>query len=258
MTDDEDGMVWQILHYQSGVEFTDEAWNAHKKVNEIFADAIAEAVSDGDSVWVHDYHLFLFPRYLRERLNKKGKRCPIGFTLHTPFPAKDFWRIFAVSRELLEGVVASDVVGFHTDEYKLNFVDSCVGLLGAEVTGEDIQYQDHNTHTRKFIVGVEPQKFADCLLDQHVQRRIEELEDIHKRKTVILGVDRLDMTKGLVQKFEGYDLFLKQHPELKGKVTLLQVVVPSRETVKEYAQLKRELDTLVGEIIGRHGTSSLM
>lgn len=108
--------------------FKDGPWEAYRKVNELFADSVAEAANDGDLIWVHDYHLMLLPKLLRERLAKQGKRCPIGFSLHTPFPAADFWRSLPVSAELLQGLLASNLVGFHTDEYKQNFINSC-GLV---------------------------------------------------------------------------------------------------------------------------------
>lgn len=124
-----DQILWPTLHYQSGVIFKDASWEAYRKVNELFAEAVADAANDGDLIWVHDYHLMLLPRMLRERLGKQGKKCPIGFSLHTPFPAADFWRTLPVAKELLEGLLASNVVGFHTDEYKENFVNSCALVL---------------------------------------------------------------------------------------------------------------------------------
>lgn len=121
-----DSILWPILHYQSGVIFDETAWKAYQRVNGIFADVIAGEANHGDLIWVHDYHLLLLPSMLRERLQEQGKHCVIGFTLHTPFPAGDFWKALPVHNDLLEGVLASDVVGFHTDEYKRNFVDGCV------------------------------------------------------------------------------------------------------------------------------------
>lgn len=199
----------------------------------------------------------LTPQYLRERLKTQGKECPIGFTLHTPFPAEDFWRALPVQKELLAGVLACDVVGFHTDEYKRNFVQCCSRGLDVSVSesGDDIEYQGHKAHTGTFIVGVDPSKFTDGLQNEEVRGRVKELEEEYKRKIVVLGVDRLDYTKGLVQKLQGYEFFLQQHPELKKKVTLIQIAIPSREDVKEYQDLNKELSMLVGKINGEHCTS---
>ncbi|KAL2871631.1 trehalose-6-phosphate synthase [Aspergillus lucknowensis] len=249
------GIAWPILHYQSGVGFNEDAWKAYQRVNEIFADTVAASIEDGDLVWVHDYHLLLFPAYLRERLKNAGReKCPIGFTLHTPFPAEDFWRALPVQKDLLAGVLACDLVGFHTDEYKRNFVECCARGLEAAIDGDDIVYKGRRAHTGTFIVGINPQKFTDGLLGREVQARVEELEDMYRRKTVILGVDRLDYTKGLVQKLQGYEHFLAQHPDLRGQVTLIQVAIPSREGVKEYQDLEREISGLVGKINGEYST----
>lgn len=119
-----DGVLWPTLHYQSGVSFDNETWDAYQRVNKIFADRISEA-ADGDLIWVHDYHLLLLPRLLRELLRVQNKRCAIGYFLHTPFPADDFWRGLPVQKQLLDGVLGSDLIGFHTDEYKANFASAC-------------------------------------------------------------------------------------------------------------------------------------
>ncbi|KAL4805671.1 glycosyl transferase [Aspergillus unguis] len=249
------GIAWPILHYQSGVGFYEDAWVNYQKVNNVFAETVADAVCSGDKIWVHDYHLFLVPRLLREKLQARGKKCPIGFTLHTPFPVYDFCRALPVQDELLNGMLGADVLGFHTDGYRKNFIESCEEGLDAKRTGDDIEYDGHKAHTGTFIVGIDPRKFTDCLQTEETKKRIEEMRKIYDGKTVILGVDRLDYTKGLVQKLQGYDQFLREHPELKGKVVLIQVAIPSREDVKEYKELKDQLHQLVGEISGHHSTA---
>ncbi|KAE8355245.1 glycosyl transferase [Aspergillus coremiiformis] len=245
-------VLWPILHYQSGVIFNEDAWKAYQRVNEIFADTVASKATSGDLIWVHDYHLMLLPFLLRERLKKQGKNCPIGFTLHTPFPAEDFWRALPVQKDLLNGLLTCDVIGFHTDEYKRNFTESCCSR-GADSTKEDqVHYEGHEICVGTFVVGIDPQKFNDSMQDPEVQKRIHELEEQYEGTTVIIGVDILDYTKGLVQKLEGYDHFLKSYPDLKGKVTLIQVAIPSRKEVKEYQDLEKEISTVVGKINGEH------
>lgn len=117
------------MHYQSGVTFSDGPWAAYRRVNEIFADEIAAAAEYGDLIWVHDYHLMLLPQLLRERLAKQGKAAAIGFSLHTPFPAPEAFRALPVCREILEGMLSSTLVGFHTDDYRLNFIASSQQIL---------------------------------------------------------------------------------------------------------------------------------
>ncbi|BCR90618.1 trehalose-6-phosphate synthase [Aspergillus chevalieri] len=248
-------ILWPILHYQSGMTFDDAPWHAYQKVNELFADAVAKEARKGDLIWVHDYHLMLLPKLLRERLVKQGKNCAIGFSLHTPFPASDFWRALPVRNAMIEGLLSSDLIGFHTDEYKQNFIGTCVNLLGAQ-TGvpNRIQYKDRLVEAGTFIVGIDPQKFDDTLSKPEVQKRIKELEERYKDVHVIIGVDRLDYIKGLTHKLKGYDRFLDDHPELKDKVLLIQVAVPSREDVKEYQDLETEISTIAGKINGKHAT----
>lgn len=111
------------------MDFDERVWKSYVRVNEIFADTIANEAVDGNLIWVHDYHLLLLPKLLRGRLEIHGKRCVIGFTWHTPLPGDDFWKALPVKKELLDGVLAADVIGFHTDEYKRNFTKTCSSIL---------------------------------------------------------------------------------------------------------------------------------
>ncbi|PWY75442.1 alpha,alpha-trehalose-phosphate synthase subunit [Aspergillus heteromorphus CBS 117.55] len=245
--------LWPTLHYQPVPSFHTPAWTAYTRVNEIFADAIAAAAAPGTLIWVHDYHLMLLPGMLRERL--RGRNCAIGFSLHTPFPAGDFWRNLPVQEELLRGVLGCDVLGFHTEEYRRNFL-GCGEGVGA-VVDEDgrVRYEGREVVAEKFIVGIDPQKFADELQRSEVRDRISQLREKYRGVKVIIGVDRLDHIKGLTGKLKGYDAFLDQYPELSERVVLIQVAVPSREDVKEYQDLETEVSTIAGKINGKHATA---
>ncbi|KAJ5982332.1 hypothetical protein N7451_012432 [Penicillium sp. IBT 35674x] len=248
-------ILWPILHYQSGVVMNTEAWDAYQRVNEIFADVICKEAADGDLIWVHDYHLFLLPSLLRERLQAQKKRCPIGFFLHTPFPVDDFWRGLPVQEDLLHGVLGSDIVGFHTDEYLKNFTGACEVLLrNTDVGDHKIPYKGRAVGLGKYVVGIDFQRFTDAIGDQAVQSRIQELGTLYKDKVVIIGVDRMDFTKGLPEKLEGFRVFLDERPEWSEKVVLIQIAIPSREEVKEYKSLEEEVSKLAGQIIGKHAT----
>jgi len=219
-------------------------------VNEAFADRISEEAVDGDLIWVHDYHLLLLPLLLRERLQSQNKCCPIGFFLHTPFPVDDFWRGLPVQKDLLRGVLGSDIIGFHTDEYMKNFAGACGTLIGADVTDDSIQYENRTVRLGKYVVGIDYQRFSDAINDQAVQSRIQELEDLYRDKTVIIGVDRLDYTKGLPEKLNGFQAFLDDHPEWAEKIVLIQIAIPSREDVREYNDLEEEVSKLAGQLSG--------
>ncbi|CDM32873.1 CAZyme family GT20 [Penicillium roqueforti] len=248
------GVLWPTLHYQSDASFDNESWDAYQRVNTIFADRISEEAADGDLIWVHDYHLLLLPRLLRERLHAQNKRCAIGFSLHTPFPADDFWRGLPVQKALLDGVLGSDLVGFHTDEYKTNFAGACRSHIGAEIEGDNIYYNDHTISIDKYVVGIDCQRFADALDDPEVQAEIQQIENQYKDKTIIIGVDRMDYTKGLPEKLQGFRVFLDQYPEWSKKVVLIQIAIPSREDVKKYQDLEGEVSKLVGQITGQYAT----
>ncbi|KAJ5862008.1 hypothetical protein N7455_006076 [Penicillium solitum] len=242
------GILWPTLHYQSEVSFDNDTWDAYQRVNKIFADRISEEAADGDLIWVHDYHLLLLPRLLRELLRVQNKRCPIGYFLHTPFSADDFWRGLPVQKQLLDGVLGSDLIGFHTDEFKANFAS-------AYIEGNNIHYNDRTINMDKYVVGVDCQRLADTIDDPEVQARIQELETQCKDKTIIIGVDRMDYTKGLPEKLEGFRVFLDQHPEWSKKVVLIQIAILSREDVKKYQDLEGEVSKLVGQITGKYATS---
>lgn len=124
-----DSILWPVLHYRADVDFDERVWKSYVRVNEIFADTIANEAVDGNLIWVHDYHLLLLPKLLRGRFERQGKRCVIGFTWHTPLPGDAFWKALPVKKELLDGVLAADVIGFHTDEYKRNFTNTCSSIL---------------------------------------------------------------------------------------------------------------------------------
>lgn len=254
--------------------FEDAPWRAYKRVNEIFADAIVKEATKDTLIWIHDYHLMLLPGLLRERLKKLGRPCAVGFSLHTPFPAADFWRALPVRDEMIEGLLASDLIGFHTEEYKQNFIGTCVNMyvvLGSltmnsanchrgahAVVPNKLQYKDRLVEVGSFVVGIDPEKFNNALQKPEVQNRTKQLEERYRGVTVILGVDRLDYIKGLTQKLKGFDRYLEEHPEMKNKVVLIQVAVPSREDVKEYKDLETEICTIAGRISGKHGLSARM
>ncbi|KAH8689957.1 putative alpha,alpha-trehalose-phosphate synthase subunit [Talaromyces proteolyticus] len=246
-------ILWPTLHYQSGVAFDDEPWKAYIKVNEIFADYITDAAQNGELIWVHDYHLMLLPQMVRERMLRKGKSACIGFSLHTPFPAGEALRVLPVAKELLQGMLSSTLVGFHTDDYKLNFTESCQNLLGAQPQDSTILYKDRLVRVGRFTVGIDPEKFTETLKVDQVQSRIEQLGERYKGVKLILGVDRLDYIKGLTQKLHGYEQFLTDYPNWQGKIVLIQVAVPSREDVREYQDLETQISCQVGKINGRFG-----
>lgn len=245
-------ILWPLFHYHPGeISFNEEWWEAYQKVNQLFADAIDEIVQDGDLVWVQDYHLMLLPAMLR---NKTKKDIKIGWFLHTPFPSSEIYRILPVRKEILLGVLESDLLGFHTYDYARHFLSSCTRILGLSTMPNGVEYEGRYIQVGTFPIGIDPDKFTEGLKNPKIQDRIAQLKARFGDCKLIVGVDRLDYIKGVPQKMHALEVFLSEHPEWVGKVVLVQLAVPSREDVEEYQQLRSTINELVGRINGQYGT----
>ncbi|KAJ2179144.1 Trehalose-6-P synthase/phosphatase complex synthase subunit, partial [Coemansia sp. RSA 530] len=234
-----DSILWPLFHYHPGeMIFEEAAWDAYQRANRAFAEALLDMVKDGDLVWIQDYHLMLLPRMLRGLLDARGLTgVKIGWFLHTPFPSSELYRILPVRRSILEGVLAADLLGFHTYDYARHFLSSCTRILGLATAPTSVEAEGRTVHVGTFPIGIDPGKFAEALQTDTVQRRLSELERRFDGARVVVGVDRLDYIKGVPQKFLAFEHFLSEHPEHVGHVVLVQVAVPSRGDVEEYRQL---------------------
>lgn len=243
-----------MFHYHPGeITFDEEAWEAYKQANQLFAKAVAKEVQDGDLVWVHDYHLMLLPQMLREEIGRSKSNVKVGFFLHTPFPSSEIYRILPVRDEILLGVLHCDLIGFHTYDYARHFLSSCSRILGLTTTPNGVEYQGKIVTVGAFPIGIDPDKFTEGLKKEKVKKRIAALEQKFQGVKLIVGVDRLDYIKGVPQKMHALEVFLTDHPEWIGKVVLVQVAVPSRQDVEEYQNLRAVVNELVGRINGRFG-----
>jgi trehalose 6-phosphate synthase/phosphatase len=239
--------LWPLMHSLAArARFDSKEWQTYQTVNDRFGEiAIADA-EDAGFVWVHDYQLMLTPARVRRALPETG----IGFFLHIPFPPYDIFRLLPWDRELLRGLLAADLVGFHVRSYARNFLDCVERSLGARVNHADglVEYGDHTTRVRAFPIGIDFDLFESLALAAPAQPETE-------RERVVLGVDRLDYTKGIPERMLSVERLFELHPEHREKVVLLQLTVPSRSQVAEYKFLKREIDELVGRINGRFATA---
>ncbi|RMX75522.1 hypothetical protein D0868_16832, partial [Hortaea werneckii] len=251
-------ILWPLFHYHPGeITFDESAWEGYEEANRLFAKEIAPAVKDNDLVWVHDYHLMLLPKMLREELNNQRnppQNVKFGFFLHTPFPSSEIYRILPVRNEILEGVLHCDLIGFHTYDYARHFLSSCARILGLPTTPNGIEFLGKLVAVGAFPIGIDPEKFVQGLKKDSVQRRIQTLQSKFEGQKIIVGVDRLDYIKGVPQKLHALEVFLSEHPEWIGKVVLVQVAVPSRQDVEEYQNLRAVVNELVGRINGKFGT----
>lgn len=241
------GALWPLFHSLPGQMTLDPRnWESYEKVNQRFAEAALEEAGEDDLIWIHDYHLALCPEFIRRR----RPNARIAFFLHIPFPPFDLFRILPSYRGILRGMLACDLVGFHCPGYVANFEDCVERLLGVRVdrSAGEIEHGDHALRVGSFPLGID--------YEEYEKRAREAPRPKHPfPEKIILGVDRLDYTKGIPERIRAYGRLLELHKELRGQVTLIQVAVPSREQVSEYQALKREIDELVGRINGRFGTS---
>ncbi|KAG7698332.1 hypothetical protein KL930_001993 [Ogataea haglerorum] len=250
-------ILWPLFHYHPGeMNFDEIAWAAYLEANKLFCQTILKEIKDGDVIWVHDYHLMLLPSLLRDQLNKKGlSNVKIGFFLHTPFPSSEIYRILPVRKEILEGVLSCDLIGFHTYDYVRHFLSSVERILKLRTSPQGVVYNDRQVTVSAYPIGIDVDKFLNGLKTDEVKSRIKQLETrFGKDCKLIVGVDRLDYIKGVPQKLHAFEIFLERHPEWIGKVVLIQVAVPSRGDVEEYQSLRAAVNELVGRINGRFGT----
>jgi len=248
-------ILWPLMHYiQPPIEViqgADSLYAAYEAANRKFAQVVLNEYKDGDVVWVHDYHLFLLPALLRA----KKPMMKIGFFLHTPFPSSEIYKTLPWREELLNGVLSCDLIGFHTHDYARHFRSACTRVLGLQCNQEGVELGGGGfAQVSCFPIGIDPDRFLEALQSPAVQKHHADFEREFRGKKVILGIDRLDYTKGISHKLFAMERFLQRNPEWIGKCVLVQIAVPSRQDVTEYQKLSRKCHELVGRINGKYGT----
>ncbi len=244
------GLLWPLFHSFLGqlpLDVPD--WPLYERANARFADAVVSQHQPGDLIWIHDYQLMLLPRMIRDRI--PGAR--IGFFLHIPFPASDTFRTIAARRALLEGVLGADLIVFHTASYMRNFASSVLHVLGAATEVDQLRYKGRATSLGVFPMGIDAKRFADLSGSAEVAALVDEFRGPTEER-LLVGIDRLDYTKGIPRRLLAYERLLSNHPDLVGRVRLVQVAVPSRTNVEAYAEFRTQVDAMVGRINGRFGT----
>ncbi|CAL0328853.1 unnamed protein product [Lupinus luteus] len=251
-------ILWPLFHYlglpQEDRLATTRSFQsqfaAYEKANQMFADVVNEHYEEGDVVWCHDYHLMFLPKCLK----KYNSNMKVGWFLHTPFPSSEIHRTLPSRSELLHSVLAADLVGFHTYDYARHFVSACTRILGLEGTPDGVEYQGKLTRVAAFPIGIDSERFIRALDLSPVQDHVKDLQERFKGRKVMLGVDRLDMIKGIPQKLLAFEKFLEENVYWRDKVVLLQIAVPTRTDVPEYQKLTSQVHEIVGRINGRFGT----
>ncbi|HZA98773.1 MAG TPA: bifunctional alpha,alpha-trehalose-phosphate synthase (UDP-forming)/trehalose-phosphatase [Gemmatimonadales bacterium] len=244
------GVLWPLFHYlldQVPLHVRD--WGPYREVNQKFADVVAEHYQPGDLIWVHDYQLLLLPELLRRRLPE----ARIGFFLHIPFPAEELFRTLPERDRVLRGLLGANLVGFHTPAYLRHFAASLIQVLGLTVDIDRVQLSDREVRLGVFPMGVDAAAFSALAEAPEVEAEVKALKEDGSVK-LLVGVDRLDYTKGIPRRLLAYERLLESHPELRERVRLVQVAVPSRTNVEAYQEFRSVVDGLVGRINGAFGT----
>ncbi|HSF56693.1 MAG TPA: bifunctional alpha,alpha-trehalose-phosphate synthase (UDP-forming)/trehalose-phosphatase, partial [Candidatus Binatia bacterium] len=247
--------IWPLFHYFPNYARYDEAcWEQYRKVNESFSATLLDALREEDTVWIHDYHLMLLPHLIR----KASPKIRIGFFLHIPFPQFEIFRLMPGKwrREILEGLLGADLIGFHTHDYGEYFLRCVQRILGHGHQMGQIALSDRVVRVGTFPMGIDFEKFHDAANQTEVQKEREEFEGRLLDSKIVLSVDRQDYSKGILHRLQGFEAMLERNPEWRGKVTLIMLVVPSRIGIADYEGMKKRIEELVGKINGRFGTIS--
>ena len=243
-------VLWPLFHYAVArlpQEVRD--FDVYQAVNERFADEVASRYQPGDLVWVHDYQLMLVPGMLRDRIPE----ARIGFFLHIPFPSSEIFRLLPQREQLLAGLLGADLVGFHTAGFLRHFASSVLRLVGALTEVDRIRWHGRLVRLGAFPMGIDAARLSDLASSSEVKALVEGHRGGGER--LFVSVDRLDYTKGIRRRLLAFEAMLRRHPELRGRVRLVQVAVPSRENVEAYRELRDEVDSAVGRIHGEFATS---
>ncbi|XP_062198700.1 probable alpha,alpha-trehalose-phosphate synthase [UDP-forming] 10 [Phragmites australis] len=253
--------LWPLFHYmlpichEKGELFDRSLFQAYVRANKIFADKVMEAInSDDDCVWVHDYHLMLVPTFLRKKLH----RIKVGFFLHSPFPSSEIYRTLPVRDEILKSLLNADLIGFQTFDYARHFLSCCSRLLGLNYESKrghiGIEYFGRTVSLKILAAGVHVGRLESMLKLPATVRKVQEIENRYKGKLVMLGVDDMDIFKGISLKLLGLELLLERTPKLRGKVVLVQIINPARSTGKDVEEAINEAISVAERINDKYGS----
>jgi trehalose 6-phosphate synthase len=242
--------LWPLLHYfLDSFRYQDEQYEAYLAVNALFARELLPLLRADDLIWVHDYHLIPLAAQLRDQ----GIRSPIGFFLHVPFPHFEVFRALPVHRELLRALLAYDLLGFQTEVDRQAFLGAARAVWGEACVNpqQSVTLVDRVVRTGVFPIGVDPETVAQSALKSTASGRVRNMIQGLLGRDLIIGVDRLDYSKGLLERFEAYQRFLEESPQYRGRVTYLQIAPLGRQKVAAYARIRDSLEQSAGRINGR-------
>ena len=244
--------LWPLFHYfQQYAKFDPAAWTAYERVNNRYARAITRVAAPRATIWIHDYHLMLLPALVRKQLPEAA----IGFFLHTPFPASEIFRVLPQRRAILEGLLGADLIGFHTYDYAHHFLSSVRRVLGLPVRSGSVLNADRTVIVDAFPIGIDYIKFAGAAHRPETREAAAVLREYYRGKRLILSVDRLDYSKGIPERLQAFEHYLKSHPAAHRTVCLAIVAVPSRTELASYSALRENVEQTISRINGTYATT---
>lgn len=244
--------IWPLFHYfQEHCEYNDDNWKMYRNVNLKFAKKVIEEHREGDFVWIHDYQLLLVPQMIRREIPD----ARIGFFLHIPFPAPEIFKIDIHAAEILEGLLGADLIGFHTMGYARNFIRSVADLTEHRYSFQDdwIQIHDRLVRVGGFPISIDTGHFERMASRPGIDERIREIRESYRADVLAIGVDRLDYTKGILERLHAIEIMLDRYTDMQGNFTYIQISAPSRTEVDAYREMRERIEQMVGRINGRFG-----
>ena len=243
--------IWPLCHYfYAYTLYKNCFWQSYQQVNRLFYEEICRLVRPGDKVWIQDYQLMLLPGMLR----KIYPELCIGYFHHIPFPSYELFRILPERAEILKGLLGADFIAFHTHDYMRHFISAVERVLHLDFKLDEVQINNRVTRVEALPMGINYESYHKASENKEVHQAIERTRKLFGEHKLILSVDRLDYSKGILHRLRGFATFLEHHAEYHGKVTLAMVIVPSRDHVGSYAELKTKIDEEIGSINGRYST----
>jgi trehalose 6-phosphate synthase/phosphatase len=239
-------VLWPVFHYYASTyaNYKESNWDFYKTVNEKFKQTVLDIANPGDTIWIHDYQLMLLPDLIR----KQQPDLSIGFFMHIPFPSYEMFRLIPWRTELIRGILGADMIGFHTFDDVRHFINASTRILPVTSSANIITDGERSIVVESFPMGIDEKKYASLPNDPEVKKDIKSIHDSFKDTKLVITIDRLDYSKGILQRLQSFEYLLQHYPEYKEKIALYMVVVPSRDTVPQYAQLRDQIDKKVGTI----------
>jgi trehalose 6-phosphate synthase/phosphatase len=245
-------VLWPVFHYYASTyaSYQQSNWDFYQSVNQKFSEVVLAAAKPGDTIWIHDYQLLLLPALIRKKLPDVS----IGFFLHIPFPSHEMFRLIPWRSELLSGMIGADLLGFHTFDDVRHFLSTVSRILPVSTSANIINCDDRSIVAESFPMGIDFEKYNSLPKSPEVKDQIKQIKDTFKGVKLVLSIDRLDYSKGILQRLEAFEQLLRSHPEYIEKIALHMIVVPSRDTVPQYKNLREQIDKKAGNINGLYRT----